>query len=130
MRELAVVTGASSGIGAELALQLAERGHPVLAAARRVERLQQLGARAAAAGHAPIHVMGLDVTAPQAAMELLARARELGGAGWLVNCAGTGRLVPFVDDVAAQAGQVRLNCESLVAITAAFVRDLVAKKVG
>ena len=102
----------------------------MLAVARRVDRLQELAARSAAAGHAAIHAMGLDVTAAHAAVELLARARELGGAGWLVNCAGNGRLVPFIDDVEAQAPQVRLNCEALVAITAAFVRDLVARKAG
>jgi hypothetical protein len=130
VKRLAVVTGASSGIGAELAWQLAERGHPVLAVARRAERLQELAARAAAAGHTPVHVMALDVTAPDAPAQLLARARELGGAEWLVNNAGGGRLLPFVDDAAAQAPQVRLNCESLVAITAAFVGDLVAQKQG
>jgi short-subunit dehydrogenase len=70
------------------------------------------------------------VTAPDAGAQLLARARELGGAGWLVNNAGGGRLLPFVDDAPAQAAQVRLNCESLVAITAAFVGDLVAQKQG
>jgi short-subunit dehydrogenase len=117
-------------MGAEFARQLAERGHPVLAVARRADRLQELARRASASGHAPVHSLALDVTAPDAPAQLVARARELGGAGWLVNNAGGGRLLPFVDDTPAQAPLVRLNCESLVAITAAFVGDFVAQRAG
>ena len=131
MKPLAVVTGASSGIGAEFARQLAERGHPVLAVARRAERLAELAAAAQAAGHAPIHGMALDVTAAEAPARVLARARELGGAGWLVNSAGGARLGRFIDGAPEpHAAQVRVNCEALVALSGPFAREFAARGAG
>lgn len=128
---LAIVTGASSGIGAEIARQLSARGQPVLAVARRAHRLEELAARARDAGHAAVHCLELDITAEGAALRVRDRARELGGAAWLVNNAGTTRLGPFLDgDPAAQAALVRLNCESVVALCAAIVPDLVARGAG
>ncbi|AUX22604.1 ketoacyl reductase [Sorangium cellulosum] len=128
---LAIVTGASSGIGAALARQLSARGQPVLAIGRRAHRLEELCAQACAAGHAPIHPLELDVTTEGAALRVRDRARALGGAAWLVNNAGTTRLGPFLDgDPAAQAMLVRLNCESVVALCAAIVPDLVARGGG
>ncbi|WP_438001684.1 SDR family oxidoreductase [Sorangium sp. So ce185] len=128
---LAIVTGASSGIGAALARQFSARGQPVLAIGRRAHRLEELSAEARAAGHAPIHPFGLDVTAEGAAQRVRDRARALGGPGWLVNNAGATRLGPFLEgDPAAYAMLVRLNCESVVALCAAIVPDLVARGGG
>ena len=62
----AVVTGASSGIGAATALLLAENGYHVVAAARRIDRLAELAAK-----NENIETIALDVT-DQASVDLLA----------------------------------------------------------
>lgn len=125
---LAIVTGASSGIGEEIARQLSAAGRPVLAVGRRTDRLDALAAKS---GPAKVHPMALDVTSPGAAASIRDRARELGGAGWLVNNAGTARFGRFAqDDPARHTLEVRLNCEALVALTGAVLPDLVARKSG
>jgi short-subunit dehydrogenase len=83
-----LLTGASSGIGRELALALARRGARVLLAARREELLRALASACAAAGGAAEFVAG-DVTDPAIRAALVARAAELwGGLDVLVNNAG------------------------------------------
>jgi NADP-dependent 3-hydroxy acid dehydrogenase YdfG len=83
-RGIAVVTGASSGIGAATARRLAEDGFAVWAAARRVDRLAEL-----AAAHPGIEAVPLDVTDPDAVAALAARAADQpDGIALLVNNAG------------------------------------------
>lgn len=120
---LAVVTGASSGIGAGIARLLARRGQPVLAVARRDARLESLAREVE--GGAPIHRLAVDVAESGAAARVLAEARRLGGAAWLVNNAGYGMYGPFATQPAERLGaMVRLNCEALVVLTRAFLDDL------
>src|SRR5262245_26800299 len=86
-----VVTGASSGIGAETVRALAGAGASVVAAARRRERLDALATECAAAG-ATVIVQPSDMRRESDVLRLFAVAREhLGGVDALVNNAGLGR---------------------------------------
>src|SRR5713226_2368461 len=83
----AVVTGASSGIGRVFAVELARRGHPVLAVARRRERLEALAREAAAQG-GRVEPLAADLTAAEGLAAVVQRVVELGAIDLLVNNAG------------------------------------------
>jgi 3-oxoacyl-[acyl-carrier protein] reductase len=78
-----VVTGASSGIGLETARRLAAEGARVLLVGRDADAL------GAAAGQVGGEALPADVTVPEDAERIVARAEALGGIGVLVNNAGT-----------------------------------------
>lgn len=85
--KVAVVTGASSGIGAAAAIALADAGMTVVATARREDRLAEVAAR-----HPAIRTHPLDVGDPGSVAELAAWVdRDLGSCAVLVNNAGINR---------------------------------------
>lgn len=87
---VALVTGASSGLGAQFARTLGKAGAAVVLAARRVERLKTLRAEIEAAG-GDAHVVALDVTDPRSIKAAVAHAEtEMGAIDILVNNAGVG----------------------------------------
>jgi NAD(P)-dependent dehydrogenase (short-subunit alcohol dehydrogenase family) len=92
--KVAVVTGASSGLGAGFAVALAEAGADVVLAARRVDRLGETEAAVLARGRRAL-VVPTDVTDPEQCTALVERAvTELGHVDVLVNNAGIGASVP------------------------------------
>jgi len=125
---VAVVTGASSGIGRELARDLAQRGHVVLAVARRVEPIAALAAEVKTAGATGrIEPFAQDVTAPDAPEAIHAAARRLGEIGWLVNNAGVATFGRFERaDMNEERAHLRLNVESVVMVTGRLLPGMVA----
>ncbi|HWI74569.1 MAG TPA: SDR family oxidoreductase [Baekduia sp.] len=92
--KVAVVTGASSGLGVAFAQALAEAGADIALGARRVERLEETKALVEAAGRRAITV-ATDVVKPEDCTALVeAAVRELGRVDILVNNAGVGTAVP------------------------------------
>src|SRR4051812_40080296 len=86
--KVALVTGASSGIGEATAVALAEAGATVAIGARRTDPLDALAGRLGDGG-APVLELALDVTDEQACPDAVRRTREeLGGLDVLVNNAG------------------------------------------
>ncbi len=100
--KVAVVTGASSGLGVAFAKALAEAGADVVLAARRFERLAETGALVTAAGRKFISVQ-TDVTQPEQCDALIAQAvAEFGHVDILVNNAGIGTAVPATRETPEQ----------------------------
>jgi NAD(P)-dependent dehydrogenase (short-subunit alcohol dehydrogenase family) len=94
---VAMVTGASSGLGAQFARTLARSGAAVVLAARRIERLKTLRAEIEAAG-GDAHVVTLDVTDPDSIKAAVAHAEtEMGTLDILVNNSGVSATQKLVD---------------------------------
>jgi NAD(P)-dependent dehydrogenase (short-subunit alcohol dehydrogenase family) len=90
-----LITGASSGIGAGLALEFARRGYGVAIAARRVDRLEALAPRLRAAGASKVVLLALDVADTDAIEPVVQRAAaDLGRLDIVVANAGVGPVTP------------------------------------
>jgi uncharacterized protein len=117
-----LITGASSGIGAELARQLAGRGLGVTLVARREDRLQELADEL----DGEVHVIAADISDAEGREGLFAAVDELGlVVEMLVNNAGYGSGGAFTTlDPESEAAMVRTNCEALVALTAHYLPEM------
>ncbi len=94
---VALITGASSGLGEQFARTLARAGAAVVLAGRRVERLKTLRAEIEALG-GDAHVVGLDVTDPHSIRSAIAHAEtEVGAIDILVNNSGVSTTQKLVD---------------------------------
>lgn len=128
----ALVTGASSGIGADLARQLAARGHNVVLVARRADRLETLATEIRDTHDVRAEVLACDLVDPDATDALPGRVEALGLEVFvLINNAGYGSAGQFSDlETGSEAEMVRLNCEAVVRLSGAYVPKLIARDGG
>lgn len=127
----ALITGATSGIGKELALVFAVEGYELIIVAREEGDLEAVAAELRAHG-VRVHPLAKDLSQPGAAEELYAEVRARGHEiDVLVNDAGQGEFGPFLSvDLARHLEIIRLNLISLTALTHLFGRDMVARGSG
>ena len=131
-RSAALVTGASSGIGAEIARLLAAAGHSVVLVARREQRLRALADEIESAHDVRAEVLASDLS-DQSSRELLVTA--LGALGLdievLVNNAGFGTAGRFHDlALEGELRMVRTNVEAIVHLCGAFAPQMVERGRG
>jgi short-subunit dehydrogenase len=126
----AVVTGASSGIGADLARELASRGYGVTLVARREDRLRDLAAELG--GTVRVEVIACDVADPAARASLFDEIERRGlTVDVLVNNAGIGTIGAVADaNVDDEIAQVRVNVEAVIDLTTRAVGQMVARGRG
>jgi hypothetical protein len=122
-----LITGASAGIGAELARVFAAHGHRVALVARRVDRLATLASEIKSAGGAAPLVVPCDLEQPDASEKIAAAlAAEGMEVEYLVNNAGFGIFGQAIRrDRAEQLGIIAVNIRALTDLTLRFADDLI-----
>ena len=119
---ICLVTGASSGIGAEFARQLAARGHGVFLVARREDRLRELADEIQREHGVRAEVAACDLEDAAACAALPGQVAERGlEVEVLVNNAGFSTVGDVHANPDRQVGMIRVNCDALVALTSAFL---------
>ncbi len=125
------ITGASSGIGAEMARLAASRGRALVLVARRRDRLEALAAELAPHG-VPVEILVLDLEQPGGAEALMASLESRGIVlDTLVNNAGFGLRGGFATmPYAEQAAMVELNVTTLTRLCRLALPGMVARRRG
>ena len=132
MAKTALVTGASAGLGRELARLFAADGHDLVLVARRREQLEALATELAAERGIAARVIAEDLGEPSAPERILYELQRANiEVEYLVNSAGFGTNGPFADsDFIRELAMVQVNVTSLVHLTRLFLPDMIARGSG
>jgi short-subunit dehydrogenase len=128
---IALITGASTGIGAIYADRLAKRGHDLILVARNRQRLASLARRLANESGGKVETVQADLTSPADLRHVEQLLRTEPGISVLVNNAGVGASAPLIaSDIDKMEDMIRLNVGALTRLTYAAVPGFIARGHG
>ncbi len=131
-RRVALVTGASSGIGYELCKLFATDRTELVLVARDIERLSRIAEELSTSAGIEVTTMGIDLADPASPKEVLRRTQEAGlTVEYLVNNAGFGNFGLFVDtDPESTLKLLQVNIHALTHLTALYLPGMVERRSG
>jgi len=130
-RPVALVTGASSGIGWQLARQLAGRGHDLVVVARREGLLQQLAGEVGSEHGTAVEVLPADLQTDRGITTVVDRVVEGSPLAVVVNNAGFGWYGPMVEQgPSAVTSMLSVNVAAVAAISRAALASMVPRRQG
>ena len=131
-RPIALITGASSGIGLDLAKLFAEGKHDLVLVARNQEALRALAQELEQKHGITAHVLAKDLAQPASPQEIFDELSNRGIAvDVLVNNAGFGTHGPFTrSELEKELAMIQVNVTALVALTRLFLPQMISRKSG
>lgn len=132
MKDVALITGASSGIGKELARIHSSKGRDMILVARREKELLDLKSELESKYTTNIKVLAIDLTQPNASQEVFDYVKTLGiKLSYLMNNAGLGGHGYFHErSIELERNMIRLNIQTLVELTHLFLPEMITEKKG
>ncbi len=128
--EWAIITGASSGIGFELATQLASAGFNLVINGRHLDRLREIEKQLKVSSTIEIKIVASDVAETEGIEKIIQSTQGL-NIGLLVVSAGYGTSGLFIDSsLHAEINMLRVNCEALLSLTHYYSQQFVQEKRG
>jgi uncharacterized protein len=126
----AVITGASSGIGLELATQLAEAGFNLVITSRQLSKLQAIESKLKSFANIEIQVVASDVSETKGIEKIIQATQGL-NVGLLIVSAGYGTSGNFIDgSLHSEINMLKVNCEALLSLTHYYSQQFVQQKRG
>ncbi len=128
--EWVVITGASSGVGLELAKQLASAGFNLVLVARHLEKLQEVENSLKANKPIEIIIVNVDVSETEGIDQIIEATKGL-KVGLLIASAGYGTSGNFIDSsLHSEINMLRVNCEALLSLTHYFGQQFAIQNRG
>tara|TARA_B100001142_G_scaffold67399_1_gene67204 strand:+ start:3670 stop:4377 length:708 start_codon:yes stop_codon:yes gene_type:complete len=129
-KNIALITGASSGIGRYLSVELSRKGFEIILASRDLDKLNDTAALIDQDG-GKSHIVSVDVSSEDSIKRLYEKSSKIGFVGTVINNAGFGKFDKIQDiDVKDWDAQLSINLRGSFLITKFFSESMIKKKKG